>query len=75
MQRHCARPACNEVATATLSYDYAARTAWLDHAAPEGHPMNHDLCAAHADGLKVPVGWSLQDRRGALPFVRSTLAS
>jgi hypothetical protein len=75
MQRSCARPGCNEMAAATLTYDYAARTAWLDHAAPEGHPMSHDLCAAHADGLRVPQGWSLQDRRGALPFVRASLAS
>jgi hypothetical protein len=73
--RSCARPGCNEPASATLTYDYGGRTAWLDHVAAEDHPMRHDLCAAHADGLKVPVGWSLQDRRGALPFVRATLAS
>lgn len=73
--RSCARPGCNESAAATLTYDYGGRTAWLDHAAPEGHPMSHDLCAAHADGLKVPMGWSLQDRRGALPFMRTSIAS
>ena len=75
MQRSCARPGCNDVAAATLTYDYAARTAWLDHAHAEGHPMSHDLCEPHADGLRVPRGWSLQDRRGALPFIRTTLAS
>jgi hypothetical protein len=73
--RTCARPGCNEAAGATLSYDYAARTVWLDHRALEDHPMSHDLCAAHADRLRVPVGWSLQDRRGTLPLLRSSLAS
>jgi len=63
------------VAAATLTYDYAARTAWLDHAPAEGHPMSHDLCEPHADTLRVPRGWSLQDRRGALPFIRASLAS
>lgn len=63
MTRHCARPGCNGQAAATLTYDYANRTAWLDHLAGEAHPMNHDLCAHHADGLSVPRGWQLDDRR------------
>jgi Protein of unknown function (DUF3499) len=25
--------------------------------------MAYDLCAAHADGLRVPRGWRLVDRR------------
>lgn len=27
--------------------------------------MVHDLCAVHAGGLRVPVGWELRDRRSA----------
>jgi hypothetical protein len=67
MSRHCARPGCNHPAVATLSYDYAARTAWLDHLAEDGEPSTHDLCQDHGDRLGVPRGWSLQDRRQMLP--------
>ena len=63
MQRRCARPSCNDSASTTLAYDYANRTVWLDHLSDEAHPMTHDLCLRHADGLSVPRGWILQDRR------------
>lgn len=78
MRRHCARPSCTDRAVATLAYDYAAGTVWLDHLADEAHPMTHDLCAAHADTLVVPRGWVLQDRRTSVTplFARaSSLAS
>jgi hypothetical protein len=61
--RHCARPSCSSAADATLTYDYGERTAWLDPLVGEAHPMAHDLCAAHADALVVPLGWALDDRR------------
>jgi hypothetical protein len=63
MTRACARPACGEPATATLTYDYQARTTWLDALASERHPMSYDLCTGHADALSVPRGWNLVDRR------------
>ena len=60
--RRCARPDCGEAAGATLSYDYQARTVWLDEdVAPD--PSRHDLCHAHAKRLRVPHGWRLIDRR------------
>ena len=73
--RHCARPGCGSGATASLSYRYAERVAWLDDLSGEADPSIHDLCAAHADGLRVPVGWTLEDRRSGirLPFL-STIA-
>ena len=64
MSRVCARPGCTEPALATLTYDYQARTGWLDGLAPERHPMSYDLCAGHAGALTVPRGWQLEDRRG-----------
>lgn len=67
MTRPCARPACAEAATATFVYDYRTRTTWLDALAGEPHPMAYDLCAAHADGLRVPRGWKLVDRRDGRP--------
>lgn len=63
MYRSCARPACAAPAAATLAYDYAGQTVWVDPLAVESHPMTHDLCGRHADTLSVPRGWQLHDRR------------
>lgn len=65
--RSCAKPGCSASASATLTFDYGARTAWLEGLHPEAHPMRHDLCAEHADGLRVPQGWALQNRRVRFP--------
>ena len=70
MSRSCARPGCNTQATATLTYDYANRSAWLDRLAAEDHPMTHDLCDRHATSLSVPRGWHLADRRVVEPLFR-----
>jgi hypothetical protein len=67
MARLCARPDCADPAVATLSYDYAARTAWIDELSREPVPSRYDLCARHADGLMVPVGWDRSDRRRHAP--------
>lgn len=78
MTRHCARPGCGQPATATLSYQYGSQEAWLERLSAEPHPMTHDLCQAHADGLSVPRGWRLDDRRVVAPLVpryQSQLAS
>ena len=76
MDRSCDKPGCNELAVATLSYAYAERVAWLDHLAVDDHPSNHDLCTGHAERLRVPQGWSLQDRRAAIPALfRTAIAS
>lgn len=57
-----------------LTYDYATRTVWLD---PLGEPVlgAWSVCAAHADGLKVPMGWGLHDRRRPVASLQGTLAS
>lgn len=65
--RTCAKPGCNSSASATLTYDYANRTAWLERLDVEAHPMRYDLCAEHASTLRVPQGWALQDRRVRYP--------
>lgn len=46
-----------------MSYAYADGIVVLEALAPEAHPMVHDLCRRHADGLRVPRGWQLEDRR------------
>jgi hypothetical protein len=63
VSRSCARPGCADVAVATLSYAYAEGLVVLDDLALEAHPMVHDLCARHAGGLRVPLGWELRDDR------------
>ena len=68
--RHCARPGCGAPATASLSYRYGERAAWLEDLLPEPEPSAHDLCPAHAEALRVPVGWTLDDRRSVARPVR-----
>lgn len=59
---HCARPSCGSASAATLTYDYASRTVWLDHLG-EGPEGSWGMCPTHAESLTVPVGWALSDRR------------
>jgi len=72
MTRQCARPGCGETAIATLSYQYAARTVWLDDVADQPDPSTYDLCRRHAAGMTVPNGWRLDDRRAALAVAYAT---
>jgi hypothetical protein len=65
VSRSCARPGCGKGAVATLSYAYADSTVVLEDLADESHPMVHDLCEMHASGVRVPVGWTLDDTRSA----------
>ena len=69
--RTCAKPGCSSSASATLTYDYAGRMAWLEALGDEAHPMAYDLCAEHATQLRVPQGWDLQDRRVRYPAALS----
>ena len=74
--RTCAKPSCNISASATLTYDYSGQTAWLELLNSEAHPMRYDLCTDHADALRVPMGWALQDRRAKhLAAVPESIAS
>jgi hypothetical protein len=36
---------------------------WLDELSTERDPHGYDLCERHADRLRVPAGWRLEDRR------------
>lgn len=60
----CIRPGCGAPASASLTYDYAARTVWLDDLVTEPEPRIWAMCLAHADRLTVPEGWRRHDRRG-----------
>jgi hypothetical protein len=57
---HCAHQGCSASISAVLGYDYATRTAWLEHTSAE---VGWGLCSTHAETLRVPLGWALDDRR------------
>ena len=65
MARLCSRTGCSRSASATMSYGYANRTAWLDDLGPDDPSAGYDLCGDHADRLGVPRGWERCDRRTA----------
>ena len=65
---------CTETATAGLGYEVPQTRAWLydlDAATIAGTSRQRDvivpLCRAHADRIKVPVGWEFVDRRAPEP--------
>jgi Protein of unknown function (DUF3499) len=61
--RQCSRTSCAEPAVATLTYQYRRSAVWIDDLTPEREPYSYDLCERHADGVRVPHGWGLDDRR------------
>lgn len=70
----CVRGLCTEPATAGLGYDVPGMKAWivdLDAATMAGTSRHRDmlmvLCRTHADRIKVPVGWELDDQRAPAP--------
>jgi Protein of unknown function (DUF3499) len=48
---------------ATLTYQYSRSAAWLDDLSSDRDPHGYDLCERHAERLRVPHGWRLEDRR------------
>jgi hypothetical protein len=70
--RRCTVAGCERLAVATLRADPAAPRAWLvdlDRAAP-----GEDLCGAHADALRTPVGWTLHDERARTSRTEHSIA-
>lgn len=61
--RSCSRPGCDTPAAATLVFSYAERVARLVDLLDELEPQVYDLCPAHADRTRPPVGWELTDTR------------
>jgi hypothetical protein len=42
---------------------------WVEDLTPQPHPAAYDLCAAHAERLGVPIGWTKDDLRVVPPAV------
>ena len=57
--RRCSRTACDDAASATLTYVYAASEAVVGPLAPAHEPHTYDLCPVHADRLTAPRGWAV----------------
>lgn len=66
-QRRCVKSTCSATATASLTFDYRVRTAWLGDLTIDLQPAAYDLCALHAERFSVPLGWDRVDRRSSTP--------
>lgn len=60
----CRRPVCQRPAVATLTFHYQCASVLLMDLVEERHPSRWDMCALHADSLRVPLGWDHVDERG-----------
>jgi hypothetical protein len=57
---------CGSPAAAVMSYDYETREVWVDDPRIVEPGTGYSLCAAHADRLTPPLGWTLTDQRTAV---------
>ena len=72
MMTHCAKPGCTHIASVVLAYDYGAQTVVLDDATGgEISPHHYAMCLRCAEKLKPPRGWTIDDRRVAVPLFAS----
>jgi hypothetical protein len=53
---------------ATVTYHYGTQAAWVDPLSAERDPHSYDMCARHAERLRPPQGWELDDRRVPAPI-------
>lgn len=51
------------MATATMTFRYSTREAWIERLAEARDPQSYDLCVTHAARTRPPEGWELRDRR------------
>jgi len=61
--RFCSKTGCGREAAASCAFSYGQRLVWIAPLGPEPVPSTYDLCDGHAAHLRVPNGWSLEDRR------------
>ena len=73
--RQCSRTGCAESATSTFAFQYGRSLVWLEDLHLDRDPHCYDLCERHADRLKVPSGWLLEDRRSLRLVAMTRLAS
>ena len=74
VRRLCERPGCAAPADVSYGIDKIALTVWVDNRAVPEREHAGRLCRRHANALIVPRGWTLDDRREAIPRLFKALA-
>jgi hypothetical protein len=67
MVRRCERPGCGQPADLGYGIDPDHLTVWIEPLDPERPERPGVLCRRHADSMVVPLRWTLDDRREAVP--------
>jgi hypothetical protein len=63
VERPCARPDCSAPGTASLTFAYTTREAWIGVLDDDPRTQSYDLCARHVERVRPPLGWQLRDER------------
>lgn len=67
MRRLCERPGCAAPAEVSYGIDNSALLVWVDNRPIPERELAGRLCRRHADAISVPRGWTIDDRRQAMP--------
>lgn len=67
MRRLCERPGCAAPAEVSYGIDNSALLVWVDNRPIPERELAGRLCRRHADAISVPRGWTIDDRRQAIP--------
>lgn len=67
MRRLCERPGCAGPAEVSYGIDHVSLVVWVDNTAVSERELAGRLCRRHANALVVPRGWTIDDRRDAVP--------
>ena len=67
VRRLCERPGCAALAEVSYGIDNAALLVWIDNRPIPERELAGRLCRRHADAISVPRGWTVDDRRLAVP--------
>lgn len=67
MSRLCGRPGCSEPGAAAYGMVPEDLLFWVDALDADLDPDVGVLCRRHANSMVVPRGWTLDDRREAVP--------
>ena len=67
MRRLCERPGCAAPAEVSYGIDNSALLVWVDNRPIPERELAGRLCRRHADAISVPRGWTIDDRRQAVP--------
>ena len=67
MRRLCERPGCAAPAEVSYGIDNSALLVWVDNRPIPERELAGRLCRRHADAISVPRGWTVDDRRLAVP--------